>query len=77
MGEMADFYIERMLDGYTHVDSFHNVRYKHDDVYMCKYCGEEIEWHNNKGRWVPLNIGTLERHVCDTIAEFEVEDGYE
>ncbi len=30
----------------------------------CRDCGEEIEWSNDTGRWLPMDPATRERHRC-------------
>lgn len=30
----------------------------------CRYCSAEIEWTESGGKWIPLNEGSFDRHLC-------------
>lgn len=56
MGEMADFYIDQMQDGYD------------DDDVECKYCGQSgLHWEEGDGRFI-LTHSNGRIHKCQPAA---------
>ena len=64
MGEMADFYVERMSNGYI------PKRIKTPPT--CKYCDTIIRWEFDGKGWIPTESDG-KRHWCNYKTEDEFE----
>jgi len=65
MGEMADFYVDQMMDAYPSW-GVPGVRSKvYGPPLKCKHCGcTNVYWQNAHGRYVMNDQHTLNTHVC-------------
>lgn len=63
MGEIADYYIDRMINAQPRFP-----RYKEPRKHYCKTCKEEIVWKEIGDRWSPQQPNDLsKRHYCKPI----------
>lgn len=61
MGEMADFYIDRMINA---VPKFRNPP---KETKICNTCGVEIGWKKINGKYIPVETNgnkNYQKHYC-------------
>lgn len=60
---MADFYVERMI--------YRKPRKPMPNNAKCKFCGEDILWGLDKGKWFPYDWDGNNHDCRDKTDEFE------